>query len=335
MIKIILMNYDKEILILKSKEEFKNWLSNNKIYCFYERRVKENFKDQYEKVLKFGNCYYPNNDKSFSELLFCYVNDIISHPSCKHCGKLFMKFLRFGLGYRSYCSTKCSANSEEKKSTIEDTNLKKYGHKNIAHGIYKEQIKQTNLERYGSEYPASNEEVKEKVENTNLKKYGVKYSFQADEVKDKIRDTCIERYGVSSAIKNPIIFKKVLDTKAAKGLIYNFQFIDEYKKYRHVVRYYTNINFRKYYYEINPNRLKRSRWTNHVDHIYPIIEGFKNKIPPELIANYNNLQMLTWQNNKTKSKNTNMSTDDFYKLIGYESDKKESVIGTINMNEDF
>jgi len=38
-----------------------------------------------------------------------------------------------------------------------------------------------------------------------------------------------------------------------------------------------------------------------LDHIIPIKYGFDNNIPPELIADISNLQMLPWKDNRTKS----------------------------------
>lgn len=38
-----------------------------------------------------------------------------------------------------------------------------------------------------------------------------------------------------------------------------------------------------------------------IDHIYPISHGFKNNIPPEIIGNISNLQMLPFKENESKS----------------------------------
>jgi hypothetical protein len=39
----------------------------------------------------------------------------------------------------------------------------------------------------------------------------------------------------------------------------------------------------------------------HLDHIYPIVEGFKNKISPEKIGNIDNLQIISSEDNLRKS----------------------------------
>ena len=39
----------------------------------------------------------------------------------------------------------------------------------------------------------------------------------------------------------------------------------------------------------------------HLDHIYPVIRGFENGIPPELIGDISNLRFIPWKENVTKS----------------------------------
>ena len=104
----------------------------------------------------------------YRELVYCYMYNIQKQPICENCLKKNVKFKQFSYGYAKFCSTKCSANSKEKKEKIENTNLEKYGHRNIAHGIYKETIKKNNLEKYGFEYSSQSPMFKEKIEKINL-----------------------------------------------------------------------------------------------------------------------------------------------------------------------
>lgn len=48
------------------------------------------------------------------------------------------------------------------------------------------------------------------------------------------------------------------------------------------------------------NNEKRGRVDYHVDHIIPISYGFANNLPPELIGNILNLQMLYYKENIKK-----------------------------------
>ena len=77
--------------------------------------------------------------------------------------------------------------------------------------------------------------------------------------------------------------------------------LDKYVEYKAKVRHLTNQNFCEYYDQINPDKLPRGFRDYHLDHIYPVIAGFKNGIEPEIIAAPNNLQMLYWRDNLIKA----------------------------------
>ena len=62
----------------------------------------------------------------------------------------------------------------------------------------KNKMKQTCLEKYGTENPMQNEDVKNKIKNTFLNKYGVEYAGQIQEAIEKRKNTCIDKYGVSN-----------------------------------------------------------------------------------------------------------------------------------------
>jgi len=97
--------------------------------------------------------------------------------------------------------------------------------------------------------------------------------------------------------------------------------------YRAEVVQLTNINYKKYFYFINPNKLKRSYRTYHIDHIYSVIDGFNNNISPEIIASPVNLQMLANDKNFSKKGASHMTLEQLYDLynkfiisIGSEND---------------
>ena len=83
--------------------------------------------------------------------------------------------------------------------------------------------------------------------------------------------------------------------------------------HRECVNSITNKNFRKYYYDINPNKLKRSFKSYHLDHIYSVVDGFNNKIPSNIIANPNNLQMLWCKDNMSKHGDSHITKDELYR----------------------
>ena len=49
------------------------------------------------------------------------------------------------------------------------------------------------------------------------------------------------------------------------------------------------------------NGIEKRGYYWHIDHIYPISLGFKNKIPPEKIGDISNLQILSRRDNFLKS----------------------------------
>jgi len=73
--------------------------------------------------------------------------------------------------------------------------------------------------------------------------------------------------------------------------------------------------YKKYYYQVNPKEFKRGFRNYHLDHIYSIMRGFKNNVPPEIITNPNNLQMLWWVDNLSKKDRADQTKQELY--LGY------------------
>lgn len=75
------------------------------------------------------------------------------------------------------------------------------------------------------------------------------------------------------------------------------------KEYYKIVRRYTRRSLKKY--NINPENLPIGRNGDgnvyQIDHIIPIIEGFKKGLDPAIIGNIQNLQLLHWKDNNKKS----------------------------------
>jgi hypothetical protein len=131
-------------------------------------------------------------DLDYKESLYLYINQIDAIPKCE-CGLPF-KFRSLKLGYGECPDTKCS--HRKRRNT--------------------EKMKQTNLERYGVEYPQSTDEYKDQVEQTNLKKYGVRNQSQRKEVQQKKIQTCQALYGYDYASQSPEFKQRVMDTNLEK-----------------------------------------------------------------------------------------------------------------------
>lgn len=72
-----------------------------------------------------------------------------------------------------------------------------------------QKIKETNLKKYGCEFPAQNLEVQEKTKQTNLEKRGCEYPMQSEEVLQKSLSTMFQKYGVARPLNDPSILEQL------------------------------------------------------------------------------------------------------------------------------
>lgn len=136
---------------------------------------------------------------TFTEKIYCYLNDIHNRPVCKTCGTP-IKFKSITKGYSQYCSAKCRANNEQIKKKTKNTCLEKYGVTNNLHIVsVQKQIKEKWMNKYGTDNPAKSNIIKAKTKQTNLEKYGTeKYTNR-----QKAKSTCLERYGTEWSCMRP------------------------------------------------------------------------------------------------------------------------------------
>ena len=132
--------------------------------------------------------YHSYNYSKFSELIYCYYNNIETHPICPNCGKE-VPFLDKNRGYQKYCSTKCS-NSDQ---SVKDKKIK------------------TNINKYGTPYASQNDSIKQKTIEIMNEKYGGCGNASKD-IKAKQMKTMIDRYGVCATTQNEYLKQKVIQT---------------------------------------------------------------------------------------------------------------------------
>lgn len=183
--------------------------------------IKKHYPDFYQFILDQFDNKYPYN-----ESLYLYINHMSEPPICKTCGKPKI-YRNSPAGYGKYCNRGCVDNqlkSEKTKATklerygnenynnlkqIKQTNLEKYGTTcTLQSKEIKEKVKQTNIERYGAENPFASQDIKEKIKQTNLEKYGVEYSSQSQKIKEKIKQTNLEKYGSKNPMQNSQVREK-------------------------------------------------------------------------------------------------------------------------------
>ena len=162
------------------KELLEILLTDNKSgYKLREGYLKTNYNNHFNEVKKLKFDYKTS--------LYLYLHDMDDVEKCKVCNKDLSLSKSFGAGFPTFCSIKC-ANKDKDRI---------------------EQIKQTNIKKYGGKSPISSDEIKNKIKNTNIKKYGVNNYF---ELKDKIKEKVFEKYGVDHFNKTNT-FKKIRNKK--------------------------------------------------------------------------------------------------------------------------
>ena len=175
----------------KNKKELKIFLSeNNKSgYKTKKNYINTNF-PKFSSSLKSYIKRYKLENIQFKEQLFLFLNDLNDIPICLTCGEK-LKFKRsIKEGYGTYCSIKCTNKSEKHINNVKSTNIK----------------------RYGGVAPCSSSDVMKKMSDTNFKNYGVHNFF---EKKDIIQKKIFEKYGNSIMTKTDH-YKKIMKEKYEK-----------------------------------------------------------------------------------------------------------------------
>ena len=106
-------------------------------------------------------------------------------------------------------------------------------------------------------------------------------------------------------------------TKAKKGIITSEYERTEFKWYKLIVTYLTE----KQRNEITSGFITGLAGTDdayHIDHMYSIFNGFKNKISPLIIGHRENLQMIPWKNNVLKHTTCSISIETLLEKTGYD-----------------
>ena len=79
-----------------------------------------------------------------------------------------------------------------------------------------------------------------------------------------------------------------------------------------IVSRLSNKNFYRYSSLINPKRFVRSKDKYHLDHIYTVVDGWRNNIPPKIISCPYNLQMLSQHDNNIKHSKSEITLEELH-----------------------
>lgn len=122
-------------------------------------------------------------------------------------------------------------------------------------------------------------------------------------------------------------------TKAKKGLILEPSLRTEFYRYKAVVTYLTEQH-RRSLTKGYKTGLAGEIDAYHIDHIYSIMNGYKNKISPLVIGNIKNLRMIPWEENLSKHASSDIDKNTLFQLTNYTQEQSNTeynlVIGFIN-----
>ena len=144
------------------------------------------------------------------QVAWLVVHGLDDIPVCRTCGKPLQNFEIKG---KTHCSKKCAKNDPETERKLRETNLEKYGTEYTCQAeSVKAKTRQSNLERYGVENPMQNAGVKERVRQSMLETYGVEHALQSKECQSKRAATCQERFGTAAPMQNDLVKAKARQT---------------------------------------------------------------------------------------------------------------------------
>jgi len=144
---------------------------------------------------------------------------------CHTCGQQ-TNFLNLSLGYRKYCSRKCTSNSDTRRISLNDfykdknniklrqqkvknTLLQKYGVDNpMLVPKFREKLKNTFQSKYGVNSPFENIDIRKRAKQTILQKYGTEFASQNNDIKEKQKQTFLKKYGIN----HPLLDRPKMET---------------------------------------------------------------------------------------------------------------------------
>jgi len=175
------------------------WINDNLIYsrglvckkCKKDWFEKYGYIDQYQKVLN-ETSFLDDINPTLPQRIWHILNNKLEKYKCQNplCNNT-TQFWSFPVGYLRTCCLSCAQKDEQ---TIN-------------------KIKETNLQKYGTEYCLSNKDIITKRNKTVKEKYGVDNISQIAGVSEKKKETCLKNYGVEWILsdqkrKEKLVIKK-------------------------------------------------------------------------------------------------------------------------------
>jgi len=147
--------------------------------------------------------YTKKLDLAFKQRIWHWVNGEDNYIYCKECNKNKVSpKMNWRDGYKTYCSNKCSANSDSLRESAKKTLIEKYGVDHYSKtDDYVKKVKETSIDRYGVDNYSKTDDYVSKSKKTYMNRYGVDSYTKTSEYVDKSKKTCLDKYGVDSYVK--------------------------------------------------------------------------------------------------------------------------------------
>lgn len=141
-----------------------------------------------------------------------FVENVKEVPVCANCLVENPQFDRWNCsGYRKFCSSKCSAQSQQTRGKFKATSIEKFGVDNIFKSEkFRDDLRKSMLEKHGVEFYFQSQECLQRTQETSLRKYGTNRPASSEIIRQKIQRTIKERYGVNHIFELPEIRAKKL-----------------------------------------------------------------------------------------------------------------------------
>ena len=150
--------------------------------------IKKHYPEFYEYILR----TYPYINKFCAGIYLYFAG--MEHPKCPICGKP-TPFLCESKGFQRCCSSKCANSDPDFRERVKCTCIERYGSKTPAESpIIKNKIIDSYTSKHGGMGNAS-VKVKEKQYDTMLNRYGTQHALQNDRLKDRAIMSLISRHG--------------------------------------------------------------------------------------------------------------------------------------------
>ena len=194
---------------------------------------------------------YMHGPKYVSEVRFCPV-----------CGSV-NSFLRVSSGYTKTCGRKCVLHNPETIAKIKNTTLERYG---TEHAMRSDMIKnkrdETCMKKYGVRNPLASKEIRKNIEETCIKKYGTSNPMCNKDVLEKRTRHNFAKYGVSNPMKVNTICDKMIESKIKNGTVNSSK--PEDRCYEYLLDYFPEV-IRQY---------KEKRYPYRCDFYIPVNDMF-------------------------------------------------------------